>query len=457
MPRGHGLGESVMMTSLHDAVRSGDRPSAGTGSRILIVSFRFPPYQSVGAVSVGKTAKYLAALGHDVRVVTARDQLVPRTLPVEIDRGSVVSTGWLDPSRGAAIVSGGRGRVAETGFSASANAPGFVRRVGRAYRNLMIPDTEIGWGWPAFRAGRRLARDWVPEVIYASAPPYTALFVARAVATRTRIPWVAGLRDLWSDYPHRGRRRGRLDRILESRVLGTAAGVVVTTEEAAEVLRARSRMPVATVMNGYDPDDLRDRTAADDPHRLRIVHTGVLMHERRDPSPLFDAMRQLRERGRTVVAEFYGRDSALAETVADRTGVHDLVSVVGPIPYGDSLQAQRDADVLLLLQTNDPAERHTCPAKLFEYAAARRPVLCLGPDDGVVARLVRQHHLGVVARHPDDIARELRRWCDLKERTGSIPDVSAEPPVGLSRQRQVQRLDRFLRDVVLTRVPMGGG
>jgi hypothetical protein len=425
-----------------------EEESRSTHLKILVMSFRFPPYHSVGAVSVGKTVKYLVALGHEVRVVTARDQQVPSTLPIDADPRSVVATGWLNPMRLAEAVSGGRDRVAKAGFSAGSRNDRLVHRVGNVYRSLMIPDKEIGWGWPAFRAGYRLAAGWRPDVIYASAPPYTALLAARAVASRAGIPWVAGLRDLWVDYPHHGTHPTRLDRALESRVLSTAAGAVVTTEESAEVIRARYGMSTATVMNGYDPDDLRERTLQSSPDELRIVYTGILMHDQRDPSPLFHAMRELREGGCTVIADFFGRDAAIAAKAADHAGVGDLVSGEGPIPYEDSVQAQRDADVLLLLQSNKPAERHTCPAKLFEYAAARRPVLCIGPDDGVVARLVGEFGMGVVLQRPDDIARELRRLLDVKAHAGRIPDVAPEPPEELSRVRQVEKLARFLADVV---------
>jgi hypothetical protein len=436
-----------------DSTHADDRTSGG-GSRsspnlkILVLSFRFPPYQSVGALSVGKTVKYLAAFGHEVRVVTARDQQLPATLPLDVDPHAVVATGWLNPMRVAATAAGGRNRVAKTGFSAGRRRDRFVHRVGSLYRSLMIPDTEIGWGWPAFRAGYRLAVEWRPDVIYASAPPYTSLLAARAVASRAGIPWVAGLRDLWVDYPRPGIQHARLDRALESHVLSSAAGAVVSTEEAAGVIRARYRMSTATVMNGYDPDDVRERSFESSPEELRIVYTGVLMHDQRDPGTLFDAMRRLRDEGRTVIARFYGRDSAIAAKAADGAEVGDLVTGDGPISYGDSLQAQRDADVLLLLQSNNPAERHTCPAKLFEYAAARRPVLCIGPNDGVVARLVGKFRMGVVLQRPDDIVRELRRLLEVKAHMGRIPDVAPEPPDELSRVRQVERLALFLTDVV---------
>ena len=40
--------------------------------KILLISFRFPPYNSVGAVRVSKLARFLMDHGHDIRVLTAR-------------------------------------------------------------------------------------------------------------------------------------------------------------------------------------------------------------------------------------------------------------------------------------------------------------------------------------------------------------------------------------------------
>jgi hypothetical protein len=285
-------------------------------------------------------------------------------------------------------------------------------------------------------------------VIYASAPPFTALLATGAVASRTGIPWVAGLRDLWSDYPHRGVRLARLDRALESWVFASAAGAVVTTSEAEHILRARFSLPIATVMNGYDPDDVSERRHDANPDELRIVHTGIFMHDRRDPTPLFLAMRALRAQGRSVFADFYGRDSTVAMRTAETAGVADLVTTHGSVAHQDSLRVQRNADLLLLLQRNHDTERHVCPAKLFEYAAARRPVLGIGPLNGVVSRLLDTFSMGVVLQGPDDIARELRRLLEVKARTGQVPDVASEPPAELSRERQVEKLARFLVEVV---------
>jgi hypothetical protein len=227
----------------------------------------------------------------------------------------------------------------------------------------------------------------------------------------------------------------------------SAAGIVVTTEEAERVIRDRFRIPTATVMNGYDPDDLRERTRESRSNELRIVYTGVLIHDQRDPAPLFEAMRAVRAEGRAVAADFFGRDSAVVEKAAERFAVRDAVEAHAPIPYSESLQVQRDADVLLLLQGNNPLERMICPAKLFEYAAARRPVLGIGPRGTVAERLLRQYGMGTVVQDRYDIAAELRQLIDRKAEIGTLPDVALRPPDDLSRRTQVERLSHFLASI----------
>jgi hypothetical protein len=65
----------------------------------------------------------------------------------------------------------------------------------------------------------------------------------------------------------------------------------------------------------------------------------------------------------------------------------------------------------------------------------------------------RQWHRGA---RPDDFLDELWRWLDLKMLIGWIPDLSAEPPVELSRVRQAEKLARLLRDDIRSPVGEGG-
>src|SRR5215469_18863345 len=61
--------------------------------RVLIVSFSFPPTNVVGAIRVGKLARYLHREGHDLRVLTT-DIGPDRSLPLEIPKERVVYTDY---------------------------------------------------------------------------------------------------------------------------------------------------------------------------------------------------------------------------------------------------------------------------------------------------------------------------------------------------------------------------
>ncbi|MFX9604597.1 hypothetical protein ABTP42_19610, partial [Acinetobacter baumannii] len=63
--------------------------------KILLVTYYFPPYNAMGAVRTGKTAKFLEALGHEVRVISAIDQPLAQSLTTEIPEEHVHRTKWI--------------------------------------------------------------------------------------------------------------------------------------------------------------------------------------------------------------------------------------------------------------------------------------------------------------------------------------------------------------------------
>ncbi len=164
--------------------------------RILLVSYFFPPYNTIGAVRTGKTARYLRQLGHDVRVLTAANQPLQPTLPREIPDGNVIATPWIDVNRPAQWLLGGRERVAARGYQSSSRLRGIAGQLGKLYRTFVhLPDAQIGWLPFALRAGSRLLHRWKPDVILASGLPITSLLVAARLSEKFHVPWVAEMRD----------------------------------------------------------------------------------------------------------------------------------------------------------------------------------------------------------------------------------------------------------------------
>ncbi|MEX2454848.1 MAG: glycosyltransferase, partial [Rhodospirillaceae bacterium] len=236
--------------------------------KILIVSWYFPPCNTMGALRIGKLAKFLLARGHDVRVVCARDQPHAMTLPVEVPQEIVFDSRWGDVnvvpvrvqslrvwlkkllSRGGAAGSSSQAPSAEKPTSAadgSAAPPGLLRRCLAFYQHATnIPDGMIGWLPHALKAGRRATAGWRPDVVFASAPPFTSLLAGRAIARRTGAPLIVEYRDRWIEdpYGHTPSWRRWMDERLENWCIRPARGVVTVSDPWKDDYSARWGKPV---------------------------------------------------------------------------------------------------------------------------------------------------------------------------------------------------------------------
>jgi hypothetical protein len=432
--------------------------------KVLILSWYFPPVNTIGALRVGKFARFLLERGHDVGVVAGSKWGAPETLPLGVPLTRITYARPFDVN---AVPNWIQRQLRRPKPPATTSAPELhsaddrpqsqhksaLRQLSDLYLLVTnIPDNRIGWLPAANVACRRMCRDWRPDLIFASGPPFTAFLAARHISERVRVPWVAELRDRWADDPYDDSPRWRhaLDERLERRILKTARGLVTVTEPWAEFYRHKYESRVVTIYNGFDPRDFArpelDPAPPENPH-LVIGYTGGIYPGRRDPTPLFQALRLLGEAGEDIRVVFCGTNPAHVYPLADRASVRHLVEVRPPVPHRQSLEFQRQADVLLLMQWNDPREQGNCPGKFFEYLGSLRPVLILGLEDGVPASIVRQRTAGFCLNDPGMIAAQLRAWLREKREFGrvrALPEVTRE---GLSRDVQFAQLEKFLTEM----------
>jgi glycosyltransferase involved in cell wall biosynthesis len=420
--------------------------------RILIVSFYFPPYNSIAAVRVGKTARYLVTLGHEVRVVTADRQPFQQTLALEIPSERVRYTSWIDVKKPIHMLSGGQARIDLGDIPPGAHQAWRRSPIWSLLKTfLFFPDEQVGWLPFAVRKCAQTVNQWKPDVILASSGPTTALVVAWLVSKRHQVPWVADLRDLWVDnhyYSHPEWRK-KIERRLERRVLSSASGLITVSEPLASTLRRGYQKPTRVVLNGIDFDDYPAHPVV--PFRkgsVQILYTGRIYEGKRDPTPLFQALKLLGPLKEKLQVAFYGDNLNSVAQLARRTGVQSLVSVHPPVPYRESLRMQSESDALLLLLWNHPGEKGVYTGKLFEYLGAGRPILAVGPQDGAAADLIRARNAGFLASDPRRIAEKLKVWIDLKAQSGGIPSVPRDGLASLSRASQTGVLSEYLRELL---------
>lgn len=412
------------------------REEDGSRLKVLFISYFFPPYNAIGAVRTGKMVRRLLDAGHDVRVISAGRQGLPQTLSMKMPAGIVNYTDWIDVNMFIARALG-KGTIAKA--KSTATMPNLqtgwfsrlVSAAGRFYVSWMyVPDRYIGWFFFARKACQQtIDEGWRPDIIYASATPYTALMVASSIGRRYHIPWVGELRDLWTDNPYAHHRA--LSRWLERRTLRTASALVTVSEPLAKVLSDKYQSPCHVIMNGFDEEDFsgsvpRRSAPRMEKRRLRIVYTGQLYAGRRDPTKLFQALSMDRSLVSKMDVRFYGPNLAWVADLAAEYGVQDAVYVHEPITREEAIREQQEADVLLLLTWDDPREKGVLTGKLFEYIGAGRPILVLGHVDGDAAALVRREGFGMASSDPAEII-------------GFLSELLSNPGAGV-------RYDRAFRD-----------
>ncbi|MGH7211783.1 MAG: glycosyltransferase, partial [Acetobacteraceae bacterium] len=401
----------------------------------------------IGAVRAGKFARYMRDAGHDVRVL-AGPARPPLGLMLEIPEAAVTrpEDAQNEPSTvGFAAV---RGRLREHSDAWGLTTGHIGKRLREhLYAAREIPDKQADWIEPAVALGRTLMRDWRPDLILASAPPYSGLIVAARLSEESGAPWVAELRDPWSGnvYNDRPAWRDWLDRRMERRTLGRAAALVAVSPVVARDLRERYQQPVATVLNGFAPEDLPPPSARAAHTELTIVYTGTIYQGHRDPSPLFAAIARLPpDRRGQVHVVFYGPTESQVRALAAPHGVQKQVAVMKAVNYQTSLARQAEADVLLLLQRNHPSDEGNLPAKFFEYLGALRPILLLGYEKGVLAGMIRERDAGLVSNDPADISAQLEAWI-AQSRADGVPAPAAAARAAPSRREQFGDSDAVLR------------
>ena len=391
--------------------------------RVLLIAYHFPPVGGAGVQRAVKLTKYFPEFGWEAVVITGPGPAGHRWTPT-------------DPS-----LAGDLPRELEVHrLSGPEPAPAGGWR-GRAERWLGLPPRWSAW-WSAGLRSAALAVGPV-DVILATMSPFESAAPVAALAAELGVPWIADLRDPWAldemtAYPtalHRRRERVRM-----RRALGSAAAIVMNTEEAARVvgsrfpeLGARVRDPIP---NGFDPADLTAAPAPEPDRAFRVVHTGYLHTElggRGGVRRILDWQGREVDRGArshvhllAALAEMAAMPGAgrvelhLAGvlTAADREAVPASVTVRehGYLPHAESIRLLRSADLLFLPMHDLPAGRRATivPGKTYEYLASGRPILAAVPDGDArdllaaspAVRLCRPRDVDAMVRI---VSEELRR------------------------------------------------
>lgn len=268
----------------------------------------------------------------------------------------------------------------------------------------------------------RVLKDRPPSVVLASGPPFFVFVAARFVARHFGAKLVLDYRDEWSECPFDFVSKGPDDRAWERRCLADAHAVLFTTQSHlqhqvrtfAELKPERAHL----VPNGWEAADFSPDGApaplAQPSGIVRLAHVGNLAghtppHDLlRDLAALLQARPAWRD---SLRLQLIGRRSPAADEAIRRFPFPQVLDVVDHVSKREANTRMQMADALVLIAVPD-LQRYL-PGKLFDYIAARRPVLVHGAA-GEASDVVQRLGIGQLVQAdpvatPDTLERQLQQ------------------------------------------------
>ena len=365
--------------------------------RALLISFYFPPAGGGGVQRTLKLASQLPEFGITMHVLAPDDpKWIHRDEDLPLPTDAVVHR---------ARYFGPRGRIPAEELYGRRGLERLQRQAALTPRRLIIPDENASWALTAVRAATRIVRDSKIDCVITTSPPNSIHLIGAAVQQATGVCWVADLRDalVAKSDRHGDRLAARLREHLQVRVASLVArradAVVGSTEAIVhELLTINPALRSTVIPNGADYEDFEalEYRPGD---RFRITHTGSFFGKR-NARPFLEALAGSDE---CVVARFVG-DFRKSDREWVRTlGLGDRLELHPFLPRAKTLELQRNSEALLLLLPEIGERGRDVPSgKLFEYLAARRPILAAVPRDGAAAALVREGEAGILV-DPGDV------------------------------------------------------
>ena len=391
--------------------------------KVLVIASAFPPTGGPGVQRTLKFVKYLPQFGWSpVGWTLDRCSGLPtdETLLSDVPGGVVIHRREGGHRAMPTLMESIHRCAGKPGLFGAA-ARRFDWRLRARHAGASFPDELASWAEASVSPILRVIAELGIDVLYSTFSPASNHLLAMKIREATGLPWVADFRDLWTDdyrYREPSAPLRSAHRRLEQEFLESADIVIGVSDRQTNILASHvpaRRDQFVTITNGFDPEDFDNCSdgpeVATNGDRFVLAHVGRF-DRWRTPGVFFEGLlrffRETEAAGESFELRIVGHIDRVTASRVDATGV--TWSATGEVSHGEAIREMRRADALLLNVPDGPNADSVIPAKVFEYLAARRPILVVGPVDGEAERIVQSQRAGLAANFDaGDIGRAIGR------------------------------------------------
>jgi len=382
--------------------------------KVLIITYYWPPSGGAGVQRWLKFTKYLPEFGWEPIILTVQPEdasypLLDTTLEDEVREGiRVIKT----PSREIYKLYQkftGAENIPSAGF-ANEKSNSFKHKIAKFIRgNFFIPDPRRGWNRYATREAMKiLAEEKDIQCIITSSPPHSTQLIGLKLQKRFSIPWLADLRDPWTDIFYYEKLYTTLpahwlNLMHEKRVLKNADRIIVVGPFLKKMIEKKygvDRKKVQVVVNGFDEDDfsnIPDQEETDS----SLTYVGTLSDQYPIDS-LVETFYNLIGENPEMKFRFVGSVSSNSRKALSRIPEKNI-EYIPHVSHVEAIRYMRQSGALLLIIPDHSSGEGILTGKLFEYLASGRPIVGIGPVDGDAASVIRECGAGEMVGYTDKV------------------------------------------------------
>ena len=377
--------------------------------RVLIITYYWPPSGGSGVQRWLKMSKYLPENGWQPVIYTAENAEYPVEDPsLEKDvcaEAEVIRRPIVEPySFYKKFLGIKKEQKVKAGFiDETGQQQGWKERLSVWIRgNFFIPDARCWWVKPSVKYLKEYLKEHPVDAMISTGPPHSMHLIALKLKEATGLPWIADFRDPWTEIDFYDKLNltkwaDRKHHRLEHAVLTKADKVVAVGWDMAEGLKRLGANNPLVIPNGYDWDAQTQPAVMPLSKDFTLTHIGIIGPNRNEHQ-LWQALGELKASDSQFASKLKIRligqvDQSVAKSI-EANRLTENAEFIPYIPHDQIQEQQANSQVLLLLINNTPNAKGILTGKLFEYIAAGRPILCIGPEDGDAARIINEAHAG---------------------------------------------------------------
>lgn len=267
------------------------------------------------------------------------------------------------------------------------------------FLNFFIPDARVGWVEPAVGFLTDYLKNNNIETVITTGPPHSLHLIGKKLKETFPLQWIADFRDPWTSIGYHKKlkltkKAALKHKALESEVLNTADKIITTSFTTKKEFEQLTSKPITVITNGYDTE-LSLKPALD--KKFSISHIGTLLSDR-NPRILWKALKEILKENEQFRADFQlqliGKVSLEILDTLKEFGLEKYLNAPGYVSHNEAIILQRSSQMLLLIEIDSYETIGIIPGKLFEYMAAERPIIALGPEGSDITKILVETNTG---------------------------------------------------------------